>query len=151
MTKIVNALTAKIEIGSPMACMYLLGNPDHYTGHKFVNFYWRNYVQEVQNAWELSKEDNKPVKVVLNKNMGKYVGLSNVQDYMYQPFIYKDLNLYDWIRQSTKTKRSKVQQAEFDKKHGALNEYDKEIIDDEIDELDILNDNKILDSNITSP
>ncbi|KAF8225924.1 hypothetical protein L208DRAFT_1304488 [Tricholoma matsutake] len=42
MTKIVNALTAKMEIGSPMACMYLLGNPDHYTSHKFVNFYWRN-------------------------------------------------------------------------------------------------------------
>jgi hypothetical protein len=39
MTKIVNALTAKMEIGSPMACMYLLENPDHYTGHKFVNFY----------------------------------------------------------------------------------------------------------------
>jgi hypothetical protein len=148
MTKIDNALTAKIEIGSPMACMYLLGNPDHYTGHKFVNFYWRNYVQEVQNAWKSSKKDNKPVKVVLNKNMGKYVGLSNIQDYMYRPFIYKDLNLYDWIRQSTKTKWSKVQQAEFDKKHEALNEYDKEIIDDEIDELDILNDNKILDSNI---
>jgi hypothetical protein len=39
MTKIVNVLIAKMEIGSPMACMYLLGNPDHYTGHKFVNFY----------------------------------------------------------------------------------------------------------------
>ena len=29
-TKMVNALTAKLEIGSPMASMYLLGNPDHY-------------------------------------------------------------------------------------------------------------------------
>jgi hypothetical protein len=102
MTKIVNALTAKMEIGSPMANMYLLGNPDHYTGHKFVNFYWRNYVQEVQSAWESLKEDDRPAKVVLNKNMGKYVGLSNVQDYMHRPFIYNDLSLYDWVRQSTK-------------------------------------------------
>jgi hypothetical protein len=148
MTKIVNALTAKMEIGSPMACMYLLGNPDHYTGHKFVNFYWRNYVQEVQTAWGSPKEGDKPAKVVLNKNMGKYVGLSDVQDYMHRPFIYKDLNLYDWIRQATKKKRSKVQQAEFDEKHAVLNEYDKEMIDDESDELDVLNDNKNLNSNL---
>jgi hypothetical protein len=69
MTKIVNALTAKMEIGSPITCMYLLGNPDHYTGHKFVNFYRRNYVQEVQAIWESPKEGDRPVKVVLNKNM----------------------------------------------------------------------------------
>jgi hypothetical protein len=34
-TQIVNALTAKLEIGGPMASIYLLGNPDHYTGNKF--------------------------------------------------------------------------------------------------------------------
>ena len=28
LTKIVNALTAKLEIGGPMAFLYLLGNPD---------------------------------------------------------------------------------------------------------------------------
>jgi hypothetical protein len=56
--------------------------------------------------------------------------------------------LYDWVRQSTKTKQSKVQQAEFDKKQEVTNEYDKEMIDDEIDELDILNNNEVLDSNI---
>ena len=31
MTKIVNLLSAKAEMGSPMICMYLLGNPDHYS------------------------------------------------------------------------------------------------------------------------
>jgi hypothetical protein len=148
MTKIVNALTAKMEIGSSMACMYLLGNPDYYTRHKFINFYWRNYVQEVQTTWGSPKEGDKPAKVVSNKNMGKYVGLSDVQDYMHWPFIYKDLNLYDWIRQATKKKRSKVQQAEFDEKHAVLDEYDKEMIDDESDELDVLNDNKNLNSNL---
>jgi hypothetical protein len=35
-TKIVNSLTAKVEIGGPMASLYLLKNPDHYTSHKFV-------------------------------------------------------------------------------------------------------------------
>lgn len=33
-TKMVNALTAASEIGGPMAAMYLLKHPDHYTGHK---------------------------------------------------------------------------------------------------------------------
>ena len=28
----------RLEIGSPMASMYLLGNPDHYISHEFVNF-----------------------------------------------------------------------------------------------------------------
>ncbi|KAF8958460.1 hypothetical protein BDZ97DRAFT_1668514 [Flammula alnicola] len=31
MTKVVNLLTAKMEMGAPMICMYLLDNPDHYT------------------------------------------------------------------------------------------------------------------------
>ena len=33
LTKIVNSLTSKLEIGGPMAAMYLLRNPDHYTNH----------------------------------------------------------------------------------------------------------------------
>ena len=39
MTKIVNSLSAKMEMRSPMACMYLLGNLDHYTNYSFVPFY----------------------------------------------------------------------------------------------------------------
>jgi len=53
-TKIVNALTVKLEIGGPMASLYLLGNPDHYTNRDFVVFYWKSYVAEVLKAW---KED----------------------------------------------------------------------------------------------
>lgn len=33
MRKMVNSMSAKMEIGSPMASMYLLGNPDHYASH----------------------------------------------------------------------------------------------------------------------
>ena len=45
-TQIINALTAKLEIGGPMASMYLLGNPDHYTSHKFVVVHWRSFVNQ---------------------------------------------------------------------------------------------------------
>ena len=44
LTKTVNALTSKMEIGGPMASLYLLNNPDHYTSHNFVTVYWKNYV-----------------------------------------------------------------------------------------------------------
>ena len=46
MTKVANLLSAKAEMGAPMISMYLLGNPDHYTGHKFVTFYWQSFVHE---------------------------------------------------------------------------------------------------------
>ena len=46
LTKTVNALTSKMEIGGPMDSLYLLGNPDHYASHKFVTVYWKNYVRE---------------------------------------------------------------------------------------------------------
>jgi len=51
MTKIVNLLSTKMEMGSPMICMYLLGNPDHYTDHDFKPFYWQSYVTEARRAW----------------------------------------------------------------------------------------------------
>ena len=47
MLKVANSLTAKMEIGSPMACLYLLDNPDHYTSHEFAVCWWRNYVSEI--------------------------------------------------------------------------------------------------------
>lgn len=43
-TNIVNSLTSSMEIGGPMASLYLLGNPDHYTNYKFRPFYWKPYV-----------------------------------------------------------------------------------------------------------
>ena len=52
MTKIVNSLSAKLEIGSPMASMYLLGNPDHYTNFNFVPVYWQSFVREARKPWE---------------------------------------------------------------------------------------------------
>ena len=85
-TEMVNALTAKLEIGSPMALMYLLRNPDHYTSHEFVNFYWRSFVREAQSVFSapLGEFDNVPDKVMLNKSKGNFVALSKVHDYIHQ-------------------------------------------------------------------
>jgi len=38
-TKIVNVLIAELEIGGPMASLYLLSNPDHYTNQGLVVIY----------------------------------------------------------------------------------------------------------------
>ena len=52
MIKVVNLLSAKMEMGAPMICMYLLDNPDHYTDHTFVPFYWQSYVTEARSCFE---------------------------------------------------------------------------------------------------
>ncbi|TFK58587.1 hypothetical protein BDN72DRAFT_873158 [Pluteus cervinus] len=72
MTKIVNQLTSKMEIGSPMASLYLLGNPDHYTSHTFTPFYWQNYGNKI-------------------------IGLSVVNDYVFRPKELEHMNLYDFV------------------------------------------------------
>ena len=51
-----NKLTSKMEIGGPMASLYLLDDLDHCVGHKFVTVYWKNYVREVFKSWK-SEED----------------------------------------------------------------------------------------------
>ncbi|KAI0769475.1 hypothetical protein BC629DRAFT_1270112, partial [Irpex lacteus] len=101
-TKVVNSLTAKSEIGSPMASMYLLGHSDHYTSHQFQRFYWRSYVKE------------------------GIVGISPVLDYMYRPRKYENVSLYDWIRFSNKTKPDKKSTDRAEKQ--AQREFDVEYI-----------------------
>ena len=100
MTKIANLLSAKAEMGVPMICMYLLGNPDHYKSHEFVPFYWQSFVMEVRKAFD--SEEEKPSygvqKVTLIKKRGRVVGLSPVQDYLYRAPELEHVNLYEWIR-----------------------------------------------------
>lgn len=113
-TQIVNSLTAKMETGSPMASLYLLGNQDHYTKHKFIPFYWRSYVKEVLSIWEADGSDEIPDlehvldKVVINKSHGGFIGISKVSDYMYRPVMYEDVSLYDWIQFYKKTRKSRM-------------------------------------------
>jgi Helitron helicase-like domain at N-terminus len=56
MMKIVNTLSTKMEMGSPMICMYLLGLPDHYTSHKFRTVFWQSFVQECRKHWVRAEE-----------------------------------------------------------------------------------------------
>jgi len=112
-TKIVNALTAKLEIGGPMASLYLLGNPDHYTNQNLVVFYWKSYVAEVLKGW---KQDNDVQldQVILQKTQdGEYIGLSTVDDYKYRAYELNDKSLYEWIQISNRLKRIKVEQKIF--------------------------------------
>jgi len=107
MTKIVNSLSVKMEIGALMACMYLLQNPDHYTNYKFVTFYWQSYVQNVQNAWNPKPVTDFPEKVTLMKQHGRIIGLFQVYDYIYRLTELEDSNLYEWIGRCTQQKRNK--------------------------------------------
>jgi hypothetical protein len=103
-TQVVNSLTANLEIDGPMASLYILGNPDHYTGHRFEPFYWKGYVREVLNMCEDNGEhdisDLRDVRdrVVINKSEGRFIGLSKISDYVYRPEGYAQVTLYDWIR-----------------------------------------------------
>lgn len=104
MAKLVNALTVRMEMGAPMICMYLLGNPDHYTNHKFVPFYWKSYVNEARRPWVEENED-KAEKIVLMRTQNRVVGYSAVYDYIYRPKILDAMCLYDWV---LKCERKKI-------------------------------------------
>jgi len=138
MTQVVNSLTAKMEMGAPMACLYLLGNPDHYTGSKFQIFYWKSYVREVRQAWD-QDYDTSPDKMVVVKKDGSIVGFSSVMDYMYRPRILEDMTLYDWMRLYQK---QKCKPSEF-KKMSTNASTDTDWVDEpgsSDDELDVISD-----------
>ncbi|KAJ7781446.1 hypothetical protein B0H16DRAFT_1298763, partial [Mycena metata] len=105
MRQMVNSMSTKMEIGSPMACMYLLENPDHYPSHEFANFAWRTYVNFVKRYWisqlnipEGMKEEVPEDMIKLQNERGTLVGASIVDDYALRPLIYSGLNLYEWIQ-----------------------------------------------------
>src|SRR3977135_933819 len=62
LVKIVNGLTTKMQIGSPMAASYLLGLPDHYTSHTFKPCHWRPFVNEVLSCWPQNETENEPTQ-----------------------------------------------------------------------------------------
>ncbi|KAF8231079.1 hypothetical protein L208DRAFT_1158010, partial [Tricholoma matsutake] len=93
----VNTISAKLEMGSPMICMYLLGNHDHYTSHKFATFFWLSYVNEVRKAWTEDLTGELPEKVAILKQKDKIIGISNVYDYIYWPVELEHVSLYEWI------------------------------------------------------
>ncbi|KIK54045.1 hypothetical protein GYMLUDRAFT_249815 [Collybiopsis luxurians FD-317 M1] len=107
LTQMVNLLSMKLELGGPMVCMYLLQNPDYYTSHVFVPFYWKTFVLEAQKYWH--KEDPKgDNKVVLICCKGKMIGLSSTFDYTHRPNELDSYKLYKWLRRFNRVKIRKT-------------------------------------------
>ncbi|KAJ6451192.1 hypothetical protein C8R45DRAFT_848557 [Mycena sanguinolenta] len=86
-TQMVNSLAAKMQIGSPMASMYLLGHPDHYMNLAFRVCWWKS-----------------------SKNI---VGATAVDDYVHCPNEYSQCSVYEYIQVSTRCKRTRKQVEEF--------------------------------------
>ncbi|KAJ7733484.1 hypothetical protein B0H16DRAFT_1255056, partial [Mycena metata] len=100
-----------MEIGSPMASMYMLGFKDHYSSHEYVTFSWRGYVSFVRNFWAEHAPDSddeiSPEKVTIGKNQsGVFIANSAVDDYRYRPLVYENVSLYEWIQCYTKKART---------------------------------------------
>ncbi|KAJ6581754.1 hypothetical protein B0H19DRAFT_873251, partial [Mycena capillaripes] len=122
MRKMVNSMTAKMEIGSPMASMYLLGHPDHYSSHDFVAFPWRSYVSFVRSFWtkkmdlviEADDDDAGEDSVPIGRQDGRYIASSGVDDYKYRPVVYNNVSLYEWIQCYARRARTKEERKEFD-------------------------------------
>lgn len=105
--QIVNSLTSKMEIGSPMASLYLLGNPDHYTGHTFKVFWWKSYTSAVMRSWTENEEDHAEEDVMLDKEGNEFIAFSNVDDYVFRPSMFDDMCLTEWIQTSSKRRLTK--------------------------------------------
>ena len=82
-----------------------LDNPDHYTDHIFIPFYWQSYVTEAHSYFtETILENFEKHKVALIKCKGCKVGLSPVFDYIYCPAELQNVTVYDWISQFKRVK-----------------------------------------------
>ncbi len=107
MTKIANQLSAQMELGSPMICMYLLGNPDRYTAHHFKPFFWKSYVNEVRSAWTVDDQNVREERVSLIEKHGKLMIISKTLDYVHRPEELEDLCLYDFVKWCKREKWAK--------------------------------------------
>ncbi|KAJ6522931.1 hypothetical protein DFH09DRAFT_857062, partial [Mycena vulgaris] len=141
--KMVNSMSAKMEIGSPMASMYLLGNPDHYASHKYATFAWRPYVQFVRSYWvpsstadELVKDEkDEEERVPIARQDNNFVASSGVDNYRFRPVVYNNVTLYEWIQCSEKKKRGHHEGEDFD------SDEDDNLEDDEFEDLFDIEDN----------
>jgi hypothetical protein len=82
MSEVVNSLSAKMEMGAVIISMYLLGNPDYYTNHRFVPFYWQSFATEARKFWHSDETTGYTAKFALVKIRGKIIGISPVFDYV---------------------------------------------------------------------
>ncbi|KAJ3834662.1 hypothetical protein F5878DRAFT_510044, partial [Lentinula raphanica] len=125
-TRIINHLSTKLELGSPMISLYLLQNPDHYTSHVFVPFYWKSFVSKAQSYWQSDSTTESQSKVVLIQRKGKLIGLSSTFDYTHRPHNLNHYNLYNWIIEFSRVRKRKPYSAQKNK-HSDV--YDAQIPD----------------------
>jgi hypothetical protein len=116
--KMVNSLSTKMEIGSPMASMYLLGHPDHYASHSYVPFYWRTYVLHVGKYWASNDATQLDLplneeRVTIDRQNGKIIAGSVVDDYVYRPIVFERVTLYEWIQCAKKQARTVQERKAF--------------------------------------
>ncbi|KAH9855421.1 hypothetical protein C2E23DRAFT_866600 [Lenzites betulinus] len=102
-TKTVNILSARREMGGPAACSYLLGHPQRYTNRVFKVFFWSSYVKRAMATVRSSvsmdvASDESAERIVLAMNSDKVVGLSKVNDYVHRPIEFNDMCLYEYMR-----------------------------------------------------
>jgi hypothetical protein len=149
MRQMINSMSTKMEIGSPMAAMYILGNPDHYPSHKYVNFAWRSYVTFVKSYWNKGIMNDGDVEdeafgedfLTIQNQSGSYVACSIVDDYRFRPTAYDNVNLYEWVQCSAKKVRTRKERQEFEEqleisKSLSFDEADEEIFEKEIEPND---------------
>lgn len=107
--KIVNALSAMQQVGGPMACAYLLGNPDHYTDQRFKTFYWKAYVRYADATSSLhvplaEADDDDDDRVGLTMSGDDIVPYYRVNNYVYQPHHFNSMCLYDYFSNTVQQK-----------------------------------------------
>ncbi|KAJ7091659.1 hypothetical protein C8R44DRAFT_647376 [Mycena epipterygia] len=102
MRQMINSMSTEMEIGSPMASMYILEIP--------TTTAW-SYVAFVKNYWYSSntvEDDVIPDDLLTIRNQnGSYVAWSVVDDYRFRPLVSEHVNLYEWIQCSDKKARTR--------------------------------------------
>ncbi|KAJ3487728.1 hypothetical protein NLI96_g3330 [Meripilus lineatus] len=100
LTRIVNAISSRQEIGAPMIAHYLQGFPDHYTNEKFKVVYWRTYDSFVVRRWEDPADDLPPDDEVVQIDVKEdsVVACSRLNDYLLRPDELEDWCLYDFLK-----------------------------------------------------
>ncbi|KAF8145327.1 hypothetical protein K438DRAFT_1630388 [Mycena galopus ATCC 62051] len=120
---------SKLQIGSPVACMYLLGYPDHYTNLTFKACWWKSYVAYVCKDWpetlgvkpvELEQDsipeheaEDEADHAVLMRSKNGYVGATAVDDYGHRPREYEHCNIFEYIQVSARCKRTPKELQQF--------------------------------------
>ena len=110
-----------MEIGSPMASMYILDFPDHYTNFKFINMYWKIYIHAIDcelqvlgdNSLLRDPEVIPDEKVMVQNQYDKIVPVSKLDDYCHRGQELQDFSVYDFVLRTVKKKLKKNEVLKF--------------------------------------